>query len=1764
MTQSIGSVGTARVSRLNCYWVVFLVFGTLSRTAPAADLDVLITEVHYNVFQEAGEEILEFVEIQNRGPTYVNIGGWQFTEGIHFTFPSDEMLAPGEYAVVSAYPPGARVIYGLERVFGPFEGRLDNGGEVLALANRAGWVINRIHFDDDDPWPARPDGRGPSLEFTGSDNGNDQGRRWKPSLYLNGTPAAPNSRLVAPGELEPAPSPYIGGVINEVKHPEGGDPGFIELYNSLSRPLDVSGHFLLSSDLEFRFEIPAGTVIAPGTFAWFSGNVMGLPIPVAERRYLLLGDDGRTILDDLEVSPVEGRGFGRFPDGDDDSHVLDAPTPGVANTYTEERSVVINEIHYHPPFVAPDGDCPGSCSDRLQWIELYNPGAQEVDLGGWRLSSAVRFEFGNVAIPAGAYLIIAANVAAFSGANPAVPSVVGDWSGRLSHSSETIVLRNELGNPVDRVRYGDGSPINDEDPADGIDDRTFRGSFWPRSPDGGGPTLELVHPDLSNRAAVAWRASADDGGTPGRRNSRFDTQPAPAVRDVEHEPAVPTDTDAVGITCRISSVAPLASALVRWAVDGGGAGGTVDLVDDGSGVDLVSGDGRFSAQIPARGEGEVIRFSIEVQDTAGESLRLPLEPEVRPYNGYPGTFYLYEVDNERGPTSAGPVYRIVMTASDRGELGNRALTSDVLLPATFIADDRTFHLAGVRYRGESSRRENNRSYKVRFRREKPFDGTDNLNLNGGNGGQFGTDSFNDVLASDVYRRADMPYPMEWPVVLHFPGEVDRDFDRRYIRKEAFNDEFLSRYFGGSSDGNFYRARNPSFGRSGNLSFVGEAPDGYRDIYEKQSNEEEDDFTDIIELCRTFAPAQTPAGEFPSAVDELVDVRQWARFFAVMACLTNTDGGIWNSNGEDYFLYHVPPDSPRADAGKWILLPWDLEETFGDTDERLFLSGVDSIERFFSVPRHARLYYEELRRARDGAFSRLQMRQRYRHGDLMYAPADVFNVVDRVDTNVTVRLGFLDSAVSWSIEAGAFGTDDLPGELVVAPGDTWRFFKGTEQPAGGANEWTSLGYEDGDWLEGASGFGYGDNDDATVLPDMQNSYTTLFARRRFQIADPAAVVGLTLLVDYDDAYVAYVNGTEVARSANAPGGEVITFDMTATSDHEASSGRFGANPVEQRDISARRDLLRAGTNVLAIVGFNDEPQSSDLSLIPSLSVSRAESGGGPAGGCGENMYAQGSIVRLQGVCNPVETRSLTVNGTPVDVSMVVRGNGPWGSRWATDVQLESGANPITIRAHSDLDGGGSIVETLQVVVHRVPQGFREVAGTISGPVTWLAEEGPYRLTGNVTVGGNGSLTIEPGTVVVADEDASIIVRGRLTAAGTVEAPIRLLANECGANWGGVALDRTGRQENAPLHEIRYVVIRDGSSPQGFNGCVAAVDARVLVSDCEISRIPDNAVDATNSALEVRNSHIHDIFEGVHCTTSTTRISDSIIENMIGNSDAIDFDGSGDERSVIERCVLRNSSDDGIDLGNVTVDIRDNVVIGIEDKAISIERPGVQGHPTITGNLVYASGSGLAIKNGVVISEGWHNTVANCQEGIQLYAKDEAPDGGHATFHSMIVWNNVVDVFVDPDSSVILDFSDIAGAEPWPGIGNVLADPMFVDALSADYSLRPGSPCIGTGHGGEDMGALPFQGSEGDLFVRGDVNLSGTVDVSDAVATLDYLFRGGVGPDNCKDILDTNDDGTADVSDSVYTLRYLFAGGPTIPPPFPAAGHDPTPDAHGCEP
>lgn len=162
---------------------------------------------------------------------------------------------------------------------------------------------------------------------------------------------------------------------------------------------------------------------------------------------------------------------------------------------------------------------------------------------------------------------------------------------------------------------------------------------------------------------------------------------------------------------------------------------------------------------------------------------------------------------------------------------------------------------------------------------------------------------------------------------------------------------------------------------------------------------------------------------------------------------------------------------------------------------------------------------------------------------------------------------------------------------ISQGDQFRYLV-PSQPVSTA--WTTVGFNDNGWLLGNSGFGYADGDDATQVP---NGTSSVFVRKSFTVSDVSSVESLLLDMDYDDAFVAYINGVEVAR-ANITGSNPA-YNAFSITDREA---RIYANGLPERfTLDNPQGLLRNGENVLCVQVHNVSNNSSDMSLVPFLSA-----------------------------------------------------------------------------------------------------------------------------------------------------------------------------------------------------------------------------------------------------------------------------------------------------------------------------------------------------------------------------------------------------------------------------------------------------------------------------------------------------------------------------------------------------------------------------------
>jgi len=136
---------------------------------------------------------------------------------------------------------------------------------------------------------------------------------------------------------------------------------------------------------------------------------------------------------------------------------------------------------------------------------------------------------------------------------------------------------------------------------------------------------------------------------------------------------------------------------------------------------------------------------------------------------------------------------------------------------------------------------------------------------------------------------------------------------------------------------------------------------------------------------------------------------------------------------------------------------------------------------------------------------------------------------------------------------------------------------------------------GDTANGGLGLG---NIGAQIRTDVQSVMrdvnASIWSRAEFSATDPSTLGLLTLRVAYEDGFVAYLNGTEVA-SANAP--SPVYWDSTSLVDRPVEE----AAVLEAIDLTDDLHLLVPGLNVLAVQGLNDVASDGDFLTLAELSA-----------------------------------------------------------------------------------------------------------------------------------------------------------------------------------------------------------------------------------------------------------------------------------------------------------------------------------------------------------------------------------------------------------------------------------------------------------------------------------------------------------------------------------------------------------------------------------
>ena len=527
---------------------------------PPAAGGLTVTEVNYNPYGPTNAELLtqppaepdftpsdfEFIELYNKTGHSIDLFDVEFRKGVELTIPPGPQttLGSGQYAVIVANASAFEARYGSGiNVVGVFDGSLDNGGEDIIFGHPVTPTLEAFEYNDAGSWPNRADGGGSSLELIDLDGDLGMGSNWRSSSEYGGSPG-----LIGAG-------PRSDVVVNEVlTHSDDPLTDFIELYNTTDAPIDISGWFLSDGGADYaKFEIPAGTEIpVGGHVVFYEGHYVAGALQVdyptefggtGEKDFALSGSHGDDVwlmeadasgkllsfVDHVDFGgAINGESFGRWPDGTGDLCPMTSVTLENANSPPRVGPVIISEVMYHAP--GPGG----AEADDLEFIELYNPTPEAIDLavwkdnphGGaqyfadWRLRGGVDMEFdAGTTIASGGMLVVlsfdpnkpenATRVAAFkdyygiADADPAV-LLTGGYSGKLDNGGDRITLQRPDSPPVDEPGFVP-HVIEDEVNYDDV-------APWVTPPDGLGDSLQRTPITGWGDDPVSWIAAAPDPG----------------------------------------------------------------------------------------------------------------------------------------------------------------------------------------------------------------------------------------------------------------------------------------------------------------------------------------------------------------------------------------------------------------------------------------------------------------------------------------------------------------------------------------------------------------------------------------------------------------------------------------------------------------------------------------------------------------------------------------------------------------------------------------------------------------------------------------------------------------------------------------------------------------------------------------------------------------------------------------------------------------------------------------------------------------------------------------------------------------------------------------------------------------------------------------------------------------------------------------------------------------------------------------------------
>jgi hypothetical protein len=383
----------------------------------------------------------------------------------------------------------------------------------------------------------------------------------------------------------------------------------------------------------------------------------------------------------------------------------------------------------------------------------------------------------------------------------------------------------------------------------------------------------------------------------------------------------------------------------------------------------------------------------------------------------------------------------------------------------------------------------------------------------------------------------------------------------------------------------------------------------------------------------------------------------------------------------------------------------------------------------------------------------------------------------------------------------------------------------------------------------------------------------------------------------------------------------------------------------------------------------------------------------------------------------------------------------------------------------------------------------LSGRLSADTTISKSASPWQITGDLIVPDNVTLKIEAGAVVYFNPGTGITIEagGCLNAEGNENDRILLTRSpDSDESWDGISFQHTLADNQLVNTDMEY---GDHQSQ-----VIHVQSSKLLIDNLTWTSTNKTIIEVDHPYLLVRNSVFPPVEEveplhGQNLSEDEYLIVDHNTFNpTTGYNDVIDFSECHRPDPIFQ--VYNNTflggGDDALDLdgcdayieGNIFMNFHKNNTTSSTSNAIATGLfNGKSSEITVVRNIFYDNDHAVLLKEGCFM-RAENNVIVNSSQAAVNFGEwpDRTVDPGRgATFDGNIFWQNA-NLFgnqtaqpghANPEISV--NHSVVPESFLGLGVGNLDADPQFVDYQNHDYQLQSTSPCIGTGPNGLDMGA-----------------------------------------------------------------------------------------------